>query len=109
MGKVKVICNTSPIIGLMAINRLSLLWQLFDEIFIPEAVKKELCATSPEHSKEIEEIKRNIEDGKFTVYQVHNAEIVKSCVGNQGAINLMCPFLHVRFNWNLMELRVCSW
>lgn len=81
MGKVKVICNTSPIIGLMAINRLSLLWQLFDEIFIPEAVKKELCAASPEHSKEIEEIKRNIEDGKFTVYQVHNAEIVKKLYG----------------------------
>ena len=35
MDKIKVICNTSPIIGLMSINRLSLLWQLFDVVFIP--------------------------------------------------------------------------
>ena len=38
MAKVRVICNTSPIIGLLAINCLELLEKLFDEIYIPEAV-----------------------------------------------------------------------
>ena len=43
MVKVRVICNTSPIIGLLTIKRLELLEKLFDEIYIPEAVYRELC------------------------------------------------------------------
>ena len=81
MGKMKVICNTSPIIGLMSIHRLPLLWQLFDEIFIPQAVQRELCANSSEHPQEVEQIKRYIVEGRFTVYQVHNEEIVKKLYG----------------------------
>lgn len=81
MSKMKVICNTSPIIGLMSIHRLSLLWQLFDEILIPRAVEDELCAKSSEHPQEVEEIKRCIAEGRFMVYQIQNEEIVKKLYG----------------------------
>lgn len=81
MSKIKVICNTSPIIGLMSINRLYLLWQLFDEVLIPQAVKSELCANSSEHQEEVEEIKRCIKEGKLIVYHVKNGEIVKKLYG----------------------------
>jgi predicted nucleic acid-binding protein len=81
MGKVKVICNTSPIIGLMSINRLYLLWQLFDEIIIPQAVERELCVDSLTHQKEVQQIKQCIEENKFTVYQVQNEEMVKKLYG----------------------------
>lgn len=81
MNKLKVICNTSPIIGLLSINRLSLLWQLFDVIFIPRAVQRELCANASGHPQEVEEVKRCIQDGKFTVYQVRNEEIVRKLYG----------------------------
>ena len=81
MNKIKVICNTSPIIGLMSINRLYLLWQLFDEIYIPQAVQKELCANSIEHPQEVEEVESYILEGKFTVYQVQNEEIVRKLYG----------------------------
>lgn len=81
MNKISVICNTSPIIGLMSINRLYLLWQLFDKIFIPQAVQRELCANSTEHPQEVEEVERCILEGKFTVYQVQNEEIVKKLYG----------------------------
>lgn len=81
MNKIKVICNTSPIIGLMSINRLALLWQLFDKVFIPQAVQKELCANTTEHQQEIEEIEQCILQGKLTVYQVQNEEIVKKLYG----------------------------
>ena len=43
MDKQTVLCNTSPIIGLLSIGRLFLLKELFDEIILPEAVYKELC------------------------------------------------------------------
>ena len=33
----KVICNASPIIGLIGIDQFNLLWELFDEVLVPEA------------------------------------------------------------------------
>lgn len=81
MSKISVICNTSPIIGLMSINRLNLLWQLFDKIYIPQAVQRELCANSTEHYREVEEVERCIREENFIVYQVQNEEIVKKLHG----------------------------
>jgi len=40
----KVICNASPIIGLIGINKFELLWELFDDVLISEAVYDELLA-----------------------------------------------------------------
>lgn len=82
MSKISVICNTSPIIGLMSINRLNLLWQLFDKIYIPQAVQRELCANSTGHYREVEEVERCIREEKFIVYQVQNEEIVKKLYGS---------------------------
>lgn len=77
----KVICNTSPIIGLVSINRLSLLWQLFDEVVIPQAVYQELCADTKKHSSEIQEIEECINQGKISVCQIENSQIVKAMYG----------------------------
>lgn len=81
MSKVRVVCNTSPIIGLVSINRLPLLWQLFDEIILPEAVYNELCADSVHHQAEVEEIQDCVLSGRFKVYQVKNADMVKALYG----------------------------
>lgn len=81
MSKVRVMCNTSPIIGLVSIKRLSLLWQLFDEVILPEAVYNELCVDSVHHQAEIEEIRDCISSGKLKLYQVKNAEMVKALYG----------------------------
>lgn len=81
MVKEKILCNTSPIIGLMAIGKLSLLWELFGEIILPEAVYRELCAGSFVHQKEINEIKELVSKGRFKIYHVKNADIVKSMYG----------------------------
>lgn len=32
MNQVRVMCNASPVIGLLAINKLPLLWKLFVEV-----------------------------------------------------------------------------
>ncbi len=81
MNKLRVICNTSPIIGLISIDRLSLLWELFDEIIIPQAVYDELCADSIRHQSEIETIQRCVEIGQFSVYRVQNETAVKQLYG----------------------------
>lgn len=81
MNNKKILCNTSPIIGLISIGRLYLLRELFDEIILPEAVYRELCTDSPAYQKEIEEINDNISKGYFKIYRVKNADVVKSMYG----------------------------
>jgi len=39
---IKVVCDSSPIIGLSKIGKLDLLWTLFDEVMIPEAANQAL-------------------------------------------------------------------
>lgn len=81
MAKMRVICNASPIIGLLAINRLDLLDDLFGEIYIPQAVYQELCVKKEKYRCEVEQIQRKVELGKFIIYQVKNENIVKQLYG----------------------------
>lgn len=37
---IRVVCNSSPIIGLSKIGKLDLLWTLFDEVMIPEVAPR---------------------------------------------------------------------
>lgn len=77
----RVISNTGPIIGLLSIGRVELLWQLFDGVVIPQAVKDELCADAQTHQSEVEAIERYIAEGKLTVYQIRNEQAVKELYG----------------------------
>ena len=81
MSKVRVVCDASPIIELVSISRLPLLWQLFDEIIIPEVVYNQLCADSVHRQVEIEEIQDCVLSGRIKVYQVKNADMVKALYG----------------------------
>ena len=81
MNKIRVMCNTSPIIGLMTIGRLSLLWELFETVYIPEAVYDELCADSITHKDDISVIKKCIADGKLILCKVENRKMVESLYG----------------------------
>ena len=78
--KIDIICNTSPIIGLISIDRLYLLWDLFGSIIIPEAVFNELCADSVNHQDEIKRIKECVNSGKIIIYKV------KKCGYSKGII-----------------------
>ena len=77
----KVICNTSPIIGLLSIKRLSLLWELFEEVIIPQAVYEELCVENENYRKEIQEIKIRVAQRKISIYQIENSQMVKAMYG----------------------------
>lgn len=81
MNKIQVMCNTSPIIGLLSIGRLNLLWELFETVFIPQAVYDELCADSASHKEDIEEIKHCIEHGQLIICRVENQQMVRSLYG----------------------------
>ena len=89
MKKIDIICNTSPIIGLISIDRLYLLWDLFGSIIIPEAVFNELCADSVNHQDEIKRIKECVNSGKIIIYKVKNADTVKALYGRLQSLKLL--------------------
>ncbi len=81
MNKITVMCNTSPIIGLLTIERLDLLPQLFEQIIIPDAVYRELCGDNHEHEHEIKQIQKYINQGIIETYTVKNEGAVKELYG----------------------------
>lgn len=82
MNRIKVMCNTSPIIGLLAINRLDLLPQLFEKVIIPDAVYRELCSDDQgKRECEIKQINAYVEQGVIEKYTVKNEDLVKKLYG----------------------------
>ncbi|MCL2661807.1 MAG: DUF3368 domain-containing protein [Oscillospiraceae bacterium] len=76
---IKVICNASPVIGLIGIGKLSLLWELFDEVIMPEAVYKEICAGN--RTSEIALIVDAIKNGHIKVITIRGKDMADLLYG----------------------------
>lgn len=77
---IKVVCNTSPIIGLSMIGQLQLLWELFD-IYIPQEVYNEVVMTSSDSVVGENELKNAVVEGNIKVYEVTDQEFVDKAYG----------------------------
>jgi len=76
---IRVICNASPIIGLIGIGKLNLLWEMFDEVLIPEAVYAELKLDPRGNS--FPEIADAIENKCIKVLSIRGSEVVSQLYG----------------------------
>ena len=70
-----VICNTSPIIGLSAINRLELLWLLFDKVIIPNEVYLEI-QNAKTNKTGVKELTKALEEHNIEIYHIKNRDLV---------------------------------
>lgn len=77
----KIICNSGPIIGLSIIEKLYLLWEIFDEVIIPEEVYNEIVYGSTIGSYGINELKKAVEDTHVAIYKVKNELLVNNLYG----------------------------
>lgn len=86
----KVVCNSSPIIGLCLLNKIELLWELFDEVIIPQEVYNEVVVTT-EVRTGAQELEQAVADGKIKVLQVKNMELVNQLYGrlHHGELEVM--------------------
>ncbi|CAM3676683.1 hypothetical protein BRIN106911_24165 [Brevibacillus invocatus] len=77
----KVISNSSPIIALSIIGHLSLMNELFDEVYLPAEVYREIVESESlrEHGKR--ELQEAVEHGRFQIYRVQNEELVSKLYG----------------------------
>ena len=78
---IKVMCNTSPIIGLSTIGKLELLWEMFETI-IPEEVYREIIYGEDTKIKGKKELIKAIEDGKIEIYKVKDQEFINKVYGH---------------------------
>ncbi|MCG6795642.1 DUF3368 domain-containing protein [Geobacillus sp. YHL] len=77
----RVTVNSTPIIGLSIVGQLTLLSELFDEVYVPEAVYQEIVHNhAPRHYGK-EELKRLVSEGVFRLYHVKNRSLVESLYG----------------------------
>jgi len=88
---IKVVVNSSPLIGLSMIDKVDLLWQLFDEVLIPEGVFNEITAASTEQSYGKQELERALKESKCSVYQVKDKNLVSKLIGklHQGEVEVI--------------------
>ncbi|EGW37850.1 hypothetical protein [Desulfosporosinus sp. OT] len=74
---IRVVCNSSPIIGLSTIGKLDLLWTLFDDVLIPEAVFEEIVhGNLVQHTSAIE-LEKAVLNQKISVFKVENQSMVE--------------------------------
>jgi len=78
---IKIVCNSSPIIGLCIIKKLNLLWELFEEVHITEEVHAEIVQNNELRHCGEKELINAIKDNKIRVYKVKNRELVEAMIG----------------------------
>ncbi len=78
---IKVICNSSPIIGLSVIGKLNLLWEIFDEVIIPKEVYREVVEANLQNNYGSKELEKAVNQGKITVYNIKNKTLVDDLYG----------------------------
>lgn len=100
----RVICNTSPIIGLVKINMLHLLWEVFDEVFIPTAVYDELTANAKNHSTQIQMINEAVAAKKIKLISLTNREYVNKIHGKLHTGELEVIFCAVEHGFNTVVI-----
>lgn len=78
---IRVVSNSSPIIGLSKLGKLDLLWQLFDEVFIPEAVFREIVYGNSIQSSGSQEFEKAVLNQTIKIYTVQNQTMVDQLQG----------------------------
>ncbi len=88
---IKVVCNSSPIIGLSIIKKLDLLWDVFDKVYITEEVYREI--TIDEKIKNIgsKELREAVNNKHIEIYSVKNKPLVEQLYGrlHRGELEVM--------------------
>ena len=63
------------------IGRVPLLWELYDKVYIPKAVHKELMSSVHENDYGRKEIIKATEEGKISIYTVKDKSLVQRMYG----------------------------
>ncbi|KAJ49457.1 putative nucleic acid-binding protein [Clostridium tetanomorphum] len=88
---IKVVCNSSPIIGLSIIKKLDLLWEIFDEVYITEEVYREIAIDEKVKRIGAKELSEAVNSNHIKIYSVKNKLLVEQLYGrlHRGELEVM--------------------
>lgn len=66
--KSKIITNSTPIIGLSIVGQLKLLAELFEKVYVPNAVYQEIILSNSPRKYDKDELKKMINEDIFKIY-----------------------------------------
>ncbi|MCK4662222.1 MAG: DUF3368 domain-containing protein [Bacteroidales bacterium] len=78
---IKSIVNASPLIALSMINHFDLLWKIFDEVFIAQAVFDEINDASGKNKFGQKELIEAIKNHNISLYTVNDSALVNKLTG----------------------------
>lgn len=101
----RLVCNSSPIISLSMINQLSLLWQIFDEIYIPEEVYREVVEGNIVKKWGEEQLKEAVDAGSIRIYQVQNRDFIEQMYGrlHRGELEVIAAAKELGISWVCLD------
>ena len=76
----KIVCNSSLLIFLSKLQKLDILQELFEKVYIPKAVSDEIVNINNEDSISIE-LRKRISQKTIEVFNVKNEIAVKGLIG----------------------------
>lgn len=77
----KIITNSTPIISLSIIGKFSLLHELFEEVYVPEAVYQEIVHGDSKEEYGRVELKKSVKEGEIQLLQIKNKQLVNTLYG----------------------------
>lgn len=77
----RIITNSTPIIGLSIIGKLHLLGEIFEEVYVPGAVYREVVNSNSSKNYGSNELRMMVRDGGFQLYNVENSSLVRKLYG----------------------------
>lgn len=100
-----VMCNSSPIIGLSGIGKLDLLWSIFEEVLIPEAVYNEVVKNQKNKRIGKEELQNAIDKGVIKVYHVKDELFVNRFMGklHRGELEVISGAKELKLDYLLID------
>ncbi|WP_404405190.1 DUF3368 domain-containing protein [Jeotgalibacillus malaysiensis] len=101
----RIITNTSPVIALSMIKKLYLLWELFEDVYVPMAVIKELTESPNELDHGRQEILNGIQTGKIIPYSVQDEMMVQSMYGklHKGELETIIGGIELKIEFVLID------
>jgi predicted nucleic acid-binding protein len=105
MIKNKIISNASPIIALSAIGKISLLNNLYSEIFVPSAVYKEVVTDAWIDKTGCVELEQALKEKRIILYHVQNTSLVTKMEGklHQGELEVIVGAKELDLNIVLID------
>jgi len=101
----RLVCNSSPIISLSMINQLPLLWQIFDEVYIPEEVYKEVVESNKAKKLGEEQLKEAVATGEIRIYHVQNRNFIEQMYGrlHRGELEAIAAAKELEISWVCLD------